>query len=148
MNNNLFCAVTESDKPRILKGGFRRIKTVMYANVFQDLIWSFALGQLKIYRHMLVNDMTSNTQNQAEQFNDCDFGLIEYECQKPRSIAFTLSKSDSWSGFDVTAISISWNNHLRRPGSLRQLSQLYNKKVKNIFMFMRYVDTTVQNLEA
>ena len=34
----LFCAKTESDKPRILKGGFWCIKTMMYANVFQDLI--------------------------------------------------------------------------------------------------------------
>ena len=63
MNINLFCATTESDEPRILKGGFRRIKSVMYANVFQDLIRSFALGCLKIYRHVLVNDATSNTKN-------------------------------------------------------------------------------------
>ena len=67
MNINLFCATTESDEPRILKGGFRRIKTVMYANVFQDLIRSFALGYLKIYRHVLVNDATSNTKNRAER---------------------------------------------------------------------------------
>lgn len=63
MNINLFCATTESDKLRILKGGFRRIKTVMYANDFQDLIRSFALGYLKIYKHVLVNDATSNTKN-------------------------------------------------------------------------------------
>ena len=52
MNIKLFCATTESDEPRILKGGFWHIKTVMYANVFQDLIQSFALGYLKIYRHV------------------------------------------------------------------------------------------------
>ena len=63
MNIKLFCAKTESDKPRILKGGFLCIKTVMYANVFQDLIRSFALGYLKIYRHLLVNNTTSNTEN-------------------------------------------------------------------------------------
>ena len=63
MNITLFCATTESDEPRILKGRFRRIKTVMYANVFQDLIRSFTLGYLKIYRHVLVNDATSNTKN-------------------------------------------------------------------------------------
>ena len=67
MNMNFFCATTESDEPRILKGGFRRIKTVMYANVFQDLIRSFALGYLKIYRHVLVNDATSNTKTRAER---------------------------------------------------------------------------------
>ena len=61
MNMNLFCATTESDEHRILKGGFWHIKIVMYANVFQDLIRSFALGYLKIYRHVLVNDVTSNT---------------------------------------------------------------------------------------
>ena len=38
MNIKLFCATTKSDKPRILKSGFRCIKTVVYANVFQDLI--------------------------------------------------------------------------------------------------------------
>ena len=63
----LFCAKTESDEPRILKGGFRRIKTVMYANVLQDLIRSFALGYLKFYRHVLVNDATSNTKNRVER---------------------------------------------------------------------------------
>ena len=63
----LFCAKTESDEPRILKGGFRRIKTVMYANVFQDLIRSFALGYQKFYRHVLVNDATSNTKIRAER---------------------------------------------------------------------------------
>ena len=67
MNINLFCEKTESEEPRILKGGFRCIKTVMYANVFQDLIRSFALGYLKIYRHVLVNDATSNTKIQAEK---------------------------------------------------------------------------------
>ena len=51
----LFCAKTETDEPKILKGGFRRIKTMMYANVFQDLIRSFALGYLKIYRHVLAS---------------------------------------------------------------------------------------------
>ena len=61
MNMNFFCATTESDKHRILKGGFQRIKTVMCANVFKDLIQSFALGYLKIYRHVLVNDATLNT---------------------------------------------------------------------------------------
>ena len=96
-----FCAKTESDKPWILKGGFRRIKTVMYANVFQDLIRSFALGYLKFYRHVLVNDATSNTKNQAERWMNFDslsaerdkrdFSLIEIERRKPRSIAFTLS---------------------------------------------------------
>ena len=68
MNIKLFSATTESDKPRILKGGFQHIKTVMYANVFQDLIWSFTLGYLKIYRHVLVNDTTSNTKNWAERW--------------------------------------------------------------------------------
>ena len=68
MNMNFFCATTESDEYRILKGGFQRIKTVMYANVFQDLIRSFALGYLKIYRHVLVNDATSNTKTQAERW--------------------------------------------------------------------------------
>ena len=63
----LFCAKTESDEPRILKGGFRRIKTVMYANVFQDLIRSFASGYLKICRRVLVNYATSNTKNRAER---------------------------------------------------------------------------------
>ena len=67
MNMNFFCATTESDEQRILKGGFRRIKTVMYANVFQDLIRSFALGYLKIHRHVLVNDATSNTKTRAER---------------------------------------------------------------------------------
>ena len=67
MNMNFFCATTESDEQRILKSSFRRIKTVMYANVFQDLIRSFALGYLKIYRHVLVNDATSNTENRAER---------------------------------------------------------------------------------
>ena len=52
MNIKLFCATTESDEPRISKGGFRRFKTVVYANVFQDLIRSFALGYLKFYRHV------------------------------------------------------------------------------------------------
>ena len=32
----------------------------------------------------------------SAECDKCDFGLIEYECQKPRSIAFTLSESDSW----------------------------------------------------
>ena len=67
MNIKLFCATTESNKPRILKGGFQHIITMMYANVFQDLIRSFALGYLKIHRHVLVNDATSNTKNQAER---------------------------------------------------------------------------------
>ena len=67
MNIKLFCAKTESDKPRILKGGFQHIKTVMYANVFQHLIRSFALGYLEIYRYILVNDATSNTKNRAER---------------------------------------------------------------------------------
>ena len=64
-----FCAKTESDEPRILKGGFQHIKTMVYANVFQDLIWSFALGYLKIYRHVLVNDATSNTKNWVERWS-------------------------------------------------------------------------------
>ena len=68
MNINFFCATTESDEPRILKGGFWCIKTVIYANVFQDLIWSFALGYLKICRHVLVNDATSNTKDRAERW--------------------------------------------------------------------------------
>ena len=67
MNINFFCATTESDEHRILKGGFWCIITVMYANVFQDLIRSFALGYLKIYRHVLVNDATSNTETRAER---------------------------------------------------------------------------------
>ena len=68
MNIKLFCATTESDKLRILKGGFQCIKTMMYAIVFQDLIWSFALGYLKIYRHVLVNDTISDTTNWAERW--------------------------------------------------------------------------------
>ena len=67
MNMNFFRATTESDEHRILKGGFRRIKTMMYANVFQDLIRSSVLGYLKIYRHVLVNDATSNTKTRAER---------------------------------------------------------------------------------
>ena len=53
-----------------------------------------------------------------------------------------------WCDFDVTTISISWNNRLWWLGSLCQLPQLYNKKVKNIFMFMRYIYTTAQDLES
>ena len=68
MNMSFFCATTESDEHRILKGGFQCIKTVMYANVFQDLIPSFASSYLKIYRHVLVNNMTSNTKTRAERW--------------------------------------------------------------------------------
>ena len=68
MNIKLFCATTQSDEPRILKGGFWCIKTLMYANVFQDLIWSFVLGYLKIYRHVLVSGATSNTKSRAERW--------------------------------------------------------------------------------
>ena len=68
MNINFSCATTESDEPRILKSGFWRIKTVIYANVFHDLIKSFALGYLKFYRHVLVSDATSTTKNWAERW--------------------------------------------------------------------------------
>ena len=77
-----------------------------------------------------------------------DFRLIKYEHWELRSIAFTYPNQTVGCAFDVTAISVSWNNHLQQPGSLCQLPQLYNKKEKYIFMFMRYVLTTIQNLEA
>ena len=68
MTVKLFCAKTESDKPRILKSGFWHIKTMVYANIFQDLIQSFASGYLRFYRCVLVNDATSNTKNRAERW--------------------------------------------------------------------------------
>ena len=38
---------------------------------------------------------------------------------------------------------------LRRPVSLRQFPQLYNKKkTKNMVMFVRYIHITVQNFKA
>ena len=157
MNIDFCCATTESDKPRILKGGFRPIKRVMYANVFQDLIRSFALGYLKIYRHVLVNDATSNTKNRAERWRtSLIIQWISILCLLSVTdviLGWVYLNSDKregevWCDFDVTTVSISRNNRLRRPGSLRQLPQLYNKKVKNIFMFTRYVHTTSQDLEA
>ena len=51
MNIKLFCATTESDEPRILKGGFRRIKSVMYAN------WGWAILSVCDTCHM--GDITS-----------------------------------------------------------------------------------------
>ena len=163
MNINFFCATIKSDEPRILKDGFQCIKTVMYAIFFQDLIWSFTLGYLKNYRHVLVNNMTSNTKNQAESWSIMHtIQWILIPCLL-RSVILGWSNmnAESWGqyhspyqnltvgcDFDVTAISISWNNCLWQLGSLCQLPQLYNKKVTNIFMFMRCVLTTVQDLEA
>ena len=94
MNMNFFCAATESDEHRILKGGFWRIKTVMYANVFQDLIQSFALGYLKIYRHVLVNNATSNTKNRAER----------------RRITLTIQWISILWLLSVTSVILGWSN--------------------------------------
>jgi hypothetical protein len=48
----------------------------------------------------------------------------------------------------VTTVSITRNNSLRRPVSLCQLPPLYNKKIKNRSMFMRYTFTIPQGLEV
>jgi hypothetical protein len=87
-----------------------------------------------------------------------DFGLNGFELRQdrsPRSVRAISAHQHSpyrnlkvGCDFDVTTVSISRNNRLRRPVSFRQLQQLDNKKIKNIFMFMRYVYTTAQDLEA
>jgi hypothetical protein len=59
-NINFFCVTVESDEPRILKGGFRPIKM---SDVNKCFLRSFALGFLKIYRHILVNQVTLNTKH-------------------------------------------------------------------------------------
>jgi len=82
------------------------------------------------------------------QFTEFDFLSAQSMTSVILGAAFTLDPPNCGCDFDVTTVSISWNNHLQRPGGLCQLPQLSNKKVKNIFMFMRCVRTTVQNLVA
>ena len=53
-----------------------------------------------------------------------------------------------WRDLDVTTISISRNNRLRRPVSLRHPPQLTNNKIKNRFRLMRCSPTALKNLEA
>jgi hypothetical protein len=155
-----FCVTTDSDEPIILKGGFHPIKTHDVCKCFSrsNPILCIRLSKnLQSYTSKRHDFKYKKSSSKVKNFvyNSMSFDSLFAERDRRD---FGLSRciwtptgeraKQVWCDFDMTTISISWNNHLRFPGSLRQLPQLYNKKLKNIFMFMRYVHTTAQDLEA
>ena len=113
ININFFCATTETDKPWILKCGFWPIKMhdVYIYFLRSNLILCIRLSKnlqahtskrgnfkyKKLSRNMknFVYSLMNFEFLSAER-DKHDFGLIEYERQRPTSISFTLSISDSW----------------------------------------------------
>ena len=113
MNMNFFCATTESDEHRILKGWFsahqnrdvckcfsrsnpilciRLSKNLQaYTSKRRDFKYKNSSRKVKNYAYNSMNFNSLSTERDKR-----DFGFIKYERRKPRSIAFTLSNSDSW----------------------------------------------------
>ena len=96
-NINFFCTITESDKARILKGGFWAIKMYDANTCFlrSNLILCIRLSKsLQAYtskqgdfKYKQLNRSKTNFADNSTNFNflsaecnKCDFGLIEYEC--------------------------------------------------------------------
>ena len=112
MNIKLFCATTESDEPRIFKRWFLAHQNCDVCKCFSrcnlilcirlsknlqactskwhDFKYKILSRKVKNYTYNLMNFDSLSAEN-----DKCDFGLIKYECRKPRSIAFSLSKYDS-----------------------------------------------------
>jgi len=76
--------------------------------------------------------------------------LVVVHIKSPREHARFAERRNLkiWRDLDVTTISISRNNRLRRPVSLRHPPQLTNNKIKNRFRLVRRSPTALKNLEA
>jgi len=101
MNINCFCATTESDKPRILKGGFCPIKTHDVGKCFSrsNLILCIRLSKnLQAYTSKWCNFKDKKSSREVKNFtyksmnfdslsaehDRCDFGLGLFELQQER----------------------------------------------------------------
>jgi hypothetical protein len=87
MNINLFCATTESDEPRILKGGFRPIKMCDVCECFSrsNPILCIRLSKnLQAYTRKRHNFKYKKLSKKVKNFayNSMNFNSLSAECDR------------------------------------------------------------------